>query len=179
MLVEPMIPIVAAIVVLLILLGVWVAKTGRKQHTAVMATHAALIPPEISVSPQPLLTRAEASVYNLLRLAARDHYLVFSQIPIWCVVDVSSADQRARQAFLQQIALKRVDFALVHPGTLTVAKVVELEEGTDPSTQRQARNRLIDEILKTAGIDIVRLAPQSTSSVPDIATLLDLDPMEP
>ncbi|HJU05971.1 MAG TPA: DUF2726 domain-containing protein [Nitrospiraceae bacterium] len=179
MLIEPMIPIVIAAVVLLTLLGVWVVKIGRKSHTEVTATQAHSIPAGITLSSQPLLTRAEASVYNLLRLAARDHYLVFSQIPIWCVVEISAADQKVRQAFLQQIALKRVDFALVHPGTLTVAKVVELEEGTEPSAQRQARNRLIDEILKTAGIEVVRLAPQSSSSVPDIAVLLDLDPIEP
>ncbi|MGH7233680.1 MAG: DUF2726 domain-containing protein [Nitrospiraceae bacterium] len=176
MLVEPLIPIIAAAIVLIILLIVWIGKVVKKYRTVASTTQGPSIPAEISLSPQPLMTRAEASVYNLLRLAAQENYLVFSQIPIWCAVEVKSTDSKARHAFLQQIALKRLDFALVHPGTLTVVKVVEVEEGPEPNSQRQARNQLIDDILEAAGIEVVRLAPQSSSSVPDIASLLNLDP---
>ena len=178
MLVEPTIPIVILSVALLALLAVWIVTTWKTGKSVTAEPAEASIPADISLSPQPLMTRAEASVYNLLRLAAQDHYLVFSQVPIWCVVEVTSADPKARHAFLQQIALKRLDFALVHPGTLMVAKVVELEESAEPARQRQARNRLVDEILTSAGIEIVRLAPHSSSSMPEIASILDLAPMD-
>ena len=175
---EPSFPIIAAAVVLIILVGFWIAKVAAQRQSVPPATQEDVIPSEVTVSPQPLMTRAEASVYNLLRLAAQENYLVFSQIPIWCVVEIQASDAKARQAFLQQIALKRLDFVLVHPGTLTVSKVVELEDGAEQNPQRQARNRLIDEILHAAGIDIVRLTPQSSSSVPEITSLLDLGPTD-
>lgn len=177
MLQEATIPILVAVIVT-ILLALWIGKVVTSRPSDALPDRESLIPPGISVARQPLMTKAEASFYNVLRLAAQDSHLIFSQIPIWCLVDVTSTDPKARQAFLNQIALKRVDFVLVHPGTLAVVKVVELEDQAQAHSQRQARNRLIDEVLKTAGIEIVRVSPQQTASVPEMAALLDIDPID-
>jgi hypothetical protein len=177
MLQEATIPILVIIIVT-VLLALWIGKVVTGRRSDALSGRESVIPSGISVARQPLMTQTEASFYNLLRLAAEDTYLIFSQIPIWCLVEVTSTDSKTRQAFLNQIALKRVDFVLVHPGTLAVVKVVELEDPAQAHSQRQTRNRLIDEVLKMAGIQIVRVSSQQTASVPEMAALLDIDPID-
>lgn len=124
---------------------------------------------------QPLMTQEEAAFYNLLKLTVQDRYLVFAQVPVWCLVDVHAKDPNARTAFLNQIALRRVDFVLVHPGTLATEKIVELDDPTAPPAQKEARNRLIDSVFKEAGIPLVRLRNPGSLTVPELAAALGLD----
>ena len=176
MLHEPIISIVVVVSGLVVLLAVWVGRRWITRSSGTASASGFSIPPRISLRSQPLMTKAEAMFYNVLRLAVQDHYFVFPQIPLWCIVDVASVDGRARQAFLTQIALKRLDYVLVHPGTLTAAKVVELEEESPSWARRRARNRLVEDVVKTAGIELVRLPAQSSYTVSEIAELLNLDP---
>jgi hypothetical protein len=136
------------------------------------------LPPGLSLRPQPLLTRSEAAFYNLLRLAVQDQFLVFAQVPVWSLVDIHAADRRARTAFLNQIALRRVDFALVHPGTLAVTKVIELDDGEHHTSQRQTRAKLMEVVLGEAGIELIRLDGRTTYTVPGLAAALGLEPEE-
>ncbi|MER3421854.1 MAG: hypothetical protein C4293_00115 [Nitrospiraceae bacterium] len=155
----------------------WIGKTWLGRSSDLTGHQKSLIPSGISLVALPLLSKDEASFYNVLRLTVQDEYLVFGQIPLWCLIDIKSLSRRAKTAFLAKIALKRVDFVLVHPGTLTVAKVIELESKTDDSPHRQARNRLIEETLKRAGIELVRV-PMQSYTMPELAAILDIEPME-
>ncbi len=149
---------------------------GRAEPSprAPSSTDAAAIPPGISIKPQPLLTSAEASFYNVLRLAVQDRYLVLAQVPLWCLIDVEAPSRDVFKGFLNKIALKRVDFVLIHPGTLSVAKVVELDVPT-PTPQRQTRDRLVDTVFRAAGIEVVRLKTDQSFTVPALAGLLGLE----
>ena len=137
----------------------------------------ATLPSGVSVSPQRVLTQAEAKFYNLLRLTVQDRYLILSQIPVWCLVEICSDDEALRRSVLGRIALKRVDFVLVHPGTLVVEKVVELKQ-PGGSPKQQMRDRLVETIFKQAGMDHIRVPPQAAYTVPVLASLLGLDPPE-
>ena len=94
-----------------------------------------VLPPGVTLRPQPLLTDAELLLYNLIRLAVEDHYFVFARVPLWSVVSVE-AEGKARSQVLRQIALKQLDFVLVHPGTKAAEQVVLLEERFSPSATR-------------------------------------------
>jgi hypothetical protein len=133
----------------------------------------------VSVSAQPVLTPAEAEFYNLLRLTVQDRYLVLSQVPVWCLVEVRSADEALRRSVLGKIALTRVDFVLIHPGTLAVEKVVELKPAAASPKQR-TRDRLLQALFKQAGIEQVRVAPTPGTgyTMPMLAGLLGLEPPE-
>jgi hypothetical protein len=135
------------------------------------------IPAGLELTAQPFMTKAEAAFYNVLRLAVQDEYLLFAQVPLWCLVNLHATNPNTRVKFLGQIALKRIDFVLVHPGTLTVAKVIEMEEDP-PSTQRQVRNQLVEDTLKAAGIDVLRLTLNRIYTIPDLASALDIEPAE-
>ncbi len=82
-----------------------------------------VLPPGLTLRPQPLLTDTELLLYNLIRLAVEDHYLVFARVPLWSIVSVE-AEGKIRLQVLRQIALKQLDFVLVHPGTKVAEQVV-------------------------------------------------------
>lgn len=136
------------------------------------------LPPGLTLAQQSLLSEAEAAFYNLLRLAVQDQFLVFAQVPVWRLVNIRTQDRQARSAFLNQVAFKRVDFALVHPGSRAVAKVVELRDAAPPSPQRQARDRLLEAVCGEAGIELIRLDGQAAYTVPALAACLGLAPEE-
>lgn len=129
---------------------------------------------QVSLQAQLLLTKDEAAFYNLLRLTVQDQYLVFAQVPVWCLVDARASDPKARTTFLNQIALRRVDFALIHPGTLATFKIIELDDPAISLAQKEARNKLIDSVFKEAGIALVRLKNPGSYTAPTLAAALGL-----
>lgn len=151
----------------------WAMKrTGQEK------SHGAGIPAGVSLRGRPLMTKAKAALYNLMRLAVQEQYLVFAQVPVWCLVDVRAQDHRARTEFLRKLSFNRVDFVLVHPGTLAVAKVVKLDDEAQPSSQGQVRDGLIDAVFTEAGIAFIRLKAQQSYTVPALAALLGVEPVE-
>jgi hypothetical protein len=134
------------------------------------------IPPGVVLAAQPLLTPTEATFYNMMRVAVQEQFLVFAQVPVWCMVDVRAGDRQERSTVLSQIAFKRVQFVLVHPGTLRVAKAVELDDPKDASAQKAARDHLLDSVLQRAGIPLVRFGLDREYSVAALAGLLGVDP---
>ena len=130
-----------------------------------------VLPPGVTLRPQPLLTDTDLMLYNLIRLAVEDHYLVFARVPLWSVVSVE-AEGKVRSQVLRQIALKQLDFVLVHPGTKTAEQVVLLEEGFPPQQHEVTRTREIQSVLQAAGITLTTLKPHTSYTVPQLAQLL-------
>ena len=130
-----------------------------------------VLPPGVTLRPQPLLTDTDLVLYNLIRLAVEDHYLVFARVPLWSVVSVE-AEGTARAQVLRQIALKQLDFVLVHPGTKAAEQVVLLEEGSPPQPHEITRRRNIQSVLQAAGITLTTLKPHTSYTVPQLAQLL-------
>ena len=129
-----------------------------------------VLPPGVTLRPQPLLTDNDLMLYNLIRLAVEDHYLVFARVPLWSVVSVE-AEGTARSQVLRQIALKQLDFVLVHPGTKTAEQVVLLEEGFPPQPHDLTRRREIQSVLQAAGITLTTLKSHASYTVPQLAQL--------
>jgi hypothetical protein len=170
-------PIALAFAGLLVVLLLWWATILLTKLSAKRASQQSRVPAGLSLTTQAFMTKDEAAFYNVLRLAVQDDYLLFAQVPLWCLVDVRGGPDKARNSFLGRIALRRVDFVLIHPGTLGVAKVIELEGG-DRSAQRQTRNRLVEDTLKAAGIESVRLSLNRTYTIVELADLLDIEAPE-
>jgi hypothetical protein len=135
-----------------------------------------VFPTGTKVMSAPLLTEQEVLLYNLLRLAVQDQYLVFSQVPLWAFVHIDAIGEIRSQAF-RQIALKRVAFVLVHPGSRQVEQVVQVE---DPASRGNLgdRQRVIESVLDAAGIKLVTLRLQKSYTVPALAALLGCEPDE-
>ncbi|HSQ91079.1 MAG TPA: DUF2726 domain-containing protein [Nitrospiraceae bacterium] len=133
-----------------------------------------VLPPNVTLRPQPLLTDAELLLYNLIRLAVEDHYLVFARVPLWSVISVE-AEGKTRTQVLRQIALKQLDFVLVHPGTKAAEQVVLLEEGFPPQPHELTRRQEVQSILQAAGITLTTLNTRTSYTVPQLAQLLGVE----
>jgi len=133
-----------------------------------------VLPADVTLRPQPLLTDAELLLYNLIRLAVEDHYLVFARVPLWSVVSVEG-EGKARSQVLRQIALKQLDFVLVHPGTKAAEQVVWLEERVPPQPHELARMTEVQSVLLAAGITLTTLNPHTSYTVPQLAQLLGVE----
>ena len=130
-----------------------------------------ILPPGVTLRPQPLLTDTDLLLYNLICLAVQDHYLVFARVPLWSVVSVE-AEGKARSRMLRQIALKQLDFILVHPGTKMAEQVVLIEEEFPPEPHEVRRRREIQSVVRAAGITLTTLKSHTSYTVPQLAQLL-------
>ncbi len=131
------------------------------------------LPSGMTFAPKPLLTDREVQLYNLLRLAVEDRYLLFTQIPLWSLLDLRVPSGIPPAETLRELALTRATFVLVHPGSRLVEKVVQVEEPASDS-ESAATHPLFDSALRAAGVHIVRLSPFHAYTVPGLVTVLDL-----
>ena len=129
-----------------------------------------VLPLGVVLRPHPLLGERELLLYNLIRLAVEDRYLVFAQVPLWSFLAVE-AEGDARLEVLRHLALKRADVVLVHPGSRVVEQVVQFE-AAEPS------GREIQRILHAAGIRVTTLNLQPSYTVQELERLLGISDPE-
>ena len=127
-----------------------------------------------SVISRPLLSKTEATLLNLIRLAVQDNYLVFAKLPVTSVISITEEEEAARRTILKSIRAVRLDVALVHPGTLCSVKAIQFVEGEASSAQATDRDRVVDSVLQAAGIEMVRLELHTTYTVAKLVDLLGL-----
>ena len=135
-----------------------------------------ILPLGVVLRSQPLLGERELLLYNLIRLAVEDRYLVFAQVPLWSFLAVE-AEGEARVEVLRHLALKRADVALVHPGSRRVEQVVQFEAGepaSDPAPAAARPSREVQRILHAAGIRVTTLNVQPAYTVQELERILGM-----
>lgn len=166
----PVISIMLCALVVLILWMVW----RRQRSPSKGALPADNLPEGVSVIPRSVLSKGEATLLNLIRLAVQDSYLVFAKLPVSNIVMVTDAGQEIQKMILRTIQAVRVDVALIHPGTLCPAKVIQFVSNGEPPFQPSDRDRLVNAVLHAAGIEIIRVEPHTTYTVAKLVELLGL-----
>ncbi|CUS35339.1 DUF2726 domain-containing protein [Candidatus Nitrospira nitrificans] len=159
--------LVGAVIAGIIMLWRYLRRTRRrKKRTTPFA-----VPSGVTIESTRLLEEEEIALYSLLQMAVQERYLVFSQVPLWSFVDVE-AEAKVRSDLLREIALKRVDFALVHPGSCRVEWVVQIERSSHP--HHDDRQQVIESVLDAAGIKLTRLQPKKHHTLPDLTARLGI-----
>jgi hypothetical protein len=136
-----------------------------------------VLPVGAMLRPEPLLTDRELLLYNLIRLAVQDRYLVFAQVPLWSFLS-AEAEGHARTQVLRHLALKRADFILVHPGSRLVEQVVQLEEVASAAPDGTTGGRDVQKVVQAAGIRVTTLKSQPTYTVQQLEQLLGMSDSE-
>ncbi len=129
---------------------------------------------DCEVSARPLMSPEEATLLNLIRLAAQDYFLVFVKLPILQVVSVVDKDEEARKALMRSIQPVRLDVVLVHPGTLQSTMVVIFQKQDGEGQQSEKREQVVSTVLKAADIKVVMLHLGQTYSVEHVMGELGL-----
>lgn len=162
--------VLLAIVIAAVVFGIrWLRKARRPSTSETLPF---TIPADASIRTVPLLTEKEIALYNLLQLVVQERYLVLTQVPLWSFIAVDAKDT-VRSHILRHIALKRVDFVLIHPGSCHVEQVVQIEEES-PQHGKAESQRIIESVVLAAGIKLVKLQSNASYSLPDLATRLEL-----
>ncbi len=164
---------------MLLLRGAWSAWWKRGPGSTGVGSSP--IPNGLSLRPQAMLSRQEAEFYNLLRLAVQEQYLIFAKVPLWSVITAQakdSHDQTVAVRFLKSMPKQRMDFVLIHPGTLAVDTVVQLGKGRPSHSGNHGRQKLVQRVLQEAGIKLVTVNTADVYSVPALASLLGVEPRE-
>ncbi len=144
---------------------------GRRR---VPGTSSGGLPSGMTFAAKPLLTDQEVQLYNLLRLAVEDRYLLFTQIPLWSLLDLRVPSGTPPVETLRELALKRATFVLVHPGSRLVEKVVQVERPVAEDAQDGVPDSMFDAVFRAAGVQLIRLSPFHAYTVPGLVTVLDL-----
>ena len=164
----------------LILIGVaWRLLSRRKPSPT--GTQPQGVPDGVSLRAKPMLSKREADFYNVLRLAVQEQYLIFAKVPLWSLVSASPKEPRedaGTTAFLKRLVMRRMDFVLVHPGTLAVDTVVQLENGARVVDGKPVQDGLVQNVFRAAGIKLVRVKTERSYTAPALATLLGVEPRE-
>lgn len=126
----------------------------------------------VTLKPKTFLTDRELLLYNLVRMAVQDRYLVFAHVPLWTIIAVEAEDE-LRRALLRRLALKRADFVLVHPGSREVEQVVQLEEDTPYDEARDTQEQEIQLALQAACIRVTILKRHTNYTIQELQQLLE------
>ena len=112
-------------------------------------------------------------MYNLIKLAVQDQYLVLAKLPVLSLVTITEEETTTRQAVLRTIARIRLDVALVHPGTLLPEKVLMFSSDTEKILRSKAQ-KLAKEVLEASGIEVFSLDLRRRYTVTELVGLLGL-----
>jgi len=163
------------LIVLLLALLLWrILVAGLAKSRKIAPFH---LPPGVSLKAQALLTDAELRLYNLIRIAVEDRYLVFAQVPLWRIISVE-AERNLQREVLRHLALKRVDLVLVHPGSRVVEHVIQLDEERVSEFDDQVRRREVQRIVQAADIRCTTLSSEHTYTVQELQRLLEFSDLE-
>lgn len=129
----------------------------------------------VAVKVQPLLDGPDVSLFNLLLLAVRDHFLLLSKIPLRSLVHLRVEDDSFRRALAQTLRNVTVDFVAVHPGTRLPVKAIFVGKPGDDAAASSEQERVVEALFHKAGIDVIRLDREARYSVEQLTDLLGLD----
>lgn len=157
-------------IVTVIIFSIWRYRRRSRRRKKEVSSN--IMPSNFTLSPAPLLAEDEVALYNLLRMVVQERYLVFAKVPLGSFLTVE-AGGKERVQVLRQLALKRVDFALVHPGSRQVEQVVQIEPQS-PELHQLESQQIIESLLDTAGIKLRKLQAKRTYPLAHLATRLEI-----
>jgi very-short-patch-repair endonuclease len=120
-----------------------------------------------------LLTKAERSFFGVLYKAVGNEYHIFSKVRLADILKTTPGlDGSKRQSAQNRINSKHVDFVLCDLNNLAIRFVIELDDSSHESTQRQQRDDFVNKALEVADIAIIHFPVKQAYSLDEIKQLL-------
>lgn len=117
--------------------------------------------------PRSLLTPTEFAFFRALKEACGAEYHILTKIGLWALIE-NKNDYIA----WRKISQKHIDFVLCDPGTMFPVLAIELDDWTHNSPKRKAKDAEKDFILKNAAMPILRILPNETYDVQELAEVI-------
>jgi len=119
-----------------------------------------------------LLTPAERSFYEVLRGVVGDDVHLFAKVRLADLVWLPRAMDN-RQAHLNRITSKHIDFVLCERHSLAPLLAVELDDSSHQARDRRQRDVFVNEVLQAAGLPLLRVPVQRSYVPEEVAELID------
>jgi len=114
-----------------------------------------------------LLTPSEHKFFDALVKAVSDEYLIFPQIHLSALINHRVKGQNWKGAF-SHINGKSVDFVLCDKNYISPKLAIELDDRSHELEDRQERDGIVENILKNAGVPLLRIKNQENFNPDDI-----------
>ncbi len=115
------------------------------------------------------LSAAERSFYHVLCVATRDRAVVCPKVNLADIFFVVRPNENL--GYLNKIDRKHVDFLLCDPKTMHPTVGIELDDASHRRTNRQARDKFVNDVFKVAGLPLVHISTSSGYSVVELSSL--------
>jgi very-short-patch-repair endonuclease len=120
------------------------------------------------------LSAAERSFLGALDLALGSRYRIFAKVRLADLIKTrAKLGGRRRQAALNAIISKHVDFVLCDPATMEAVMVVELDDASHNSSRQREKDQWKDKALRAASIPVVRIAAARSYATADLVERID------
>ena len=110
-----------------------------------------------------LLTKAELSFYRVLKNVIDDDLLIFSKVRLADLLWLPKGTKN-RQAYLNKIMSKHVDFVLCESNTLSPVLAIELDNSSHQKSSRRERDKFVDDVFHKAGLPLLRIQAKRSYS---------------
>lgn len=122
--------------------------------------------------PLPIMTDSEVVFFRLLQEAVQDHYLIFSQVQLSRIIDAHNSEDSGK--WLNRINRMSVDYLLVDTqDAQTPLVVIELDDWSHETKERQLADAKKDKSLSCAGIPIMRFHGEQMPTAEVLADEID------
>lgn len=118
-----------------------------------------------------LLSPAERSFYEILRMVVGRHSHVFVKVRLADLIEVADGAEQW-QSRHNRIRAKHIDFVLCSLSTLTPFLALELDDASHRSARRRERDAFVDRALYGAGLPLLRVPAQYAYSPAEIGQLI-------
>ncbi len=120
------------------------------------------------------LSPAERSFYGVLCSAVAGEYVVLAKVRVADVITPNRTNDRSKwQTAFNRINAKHFDFVLCDPKSMSVERVVELNDKSHRSSKRAERDDLLRAACESAGLTLTEVAARNSYSIKDIRNRLD------
>lgn len=118
------------------------------------------------------LSEAERSFYLVGLQVVGERYRLFAKVRLADLVEVPRKSANWQRWF-NRISAKHIDFVLTDPTGERVLACFELDDSSHKREERQARDSFVDQVMKAAGVPIVRFPAQRSYDVAALRAQID------
>ena len=123
---------------------------------------------------KPVLSPWERKALGVIGIQLRPGLHLCPQVRLADMLDIEATDRSQHFRALNQVASKSVDFVIADVVTGNPVLVIELDDRSHRRKDRQTRDAFVNEVLREAGIPIVRFQPSQRLDIrPHLAAALN------
>ena len=117
----------------------------------------------------PLLTPAERSFYGVLQQAVGNSYEIHAKVRVADILTPEKGLDRSKwQIAFNKISPKHFDFVLCDPNTLSVIKVIELNDSSHKKQTRRTRDEFLTAACESANLMLYTIPAKKAYSLHEL-----------